>query len=111
MPPSRWKIGKNRAGRRETERGKHSDWEKRKVEGRTSNARKKRRRRRTIRRAAQKLRTVARAKSSADAGCDVIRLQQMRRDGHSAFKAAGFVEFAREQTQGSTRRRGTTRKA
>ena len=32
LPPSRWHLGKNRAGRRETERGKYSVWEKRKVE-------------------------------------------------------------------------------
>ena len=65
LPPSRWHLGKNRAGRRETERGKYSVWEKRRVEGRKSNARKKRRRRRRIRRAAQKIHTGARARSRA----------------------------------------------
>ena len=49
---------------RETERGKYSVWEKRRVEGRKSDARKKRRRRR-IRKAAQKIRTGARARSRA----------------------------------------------
>ena len=122
LPPSRWHLGKNRAGRRETERGKHSDWQKRRVEGRKSDARKKRRRR-TIRRDAQKLKTDARARSRAgelvvgtfnvrtlafkgkngighaevilktceDAGCDVIGLQEVRRDGQSASTAAGYV--------------------
>ena len=31
LPISRWHLGKNRAGRRETERGKYSVWEKRRV--------------------------------------------------------------------------------
>ena len=48
LPPSRWHLGKNRDGRRETERGKYSVWEKRRVEWRKSDARKKRRRRRRI---------------------------------------------------------------
>ena len=34
LPPSRWYLGKNRAGRRETERGKYSLWGKRRVEWR-----------------------------------------------------------------------------
>ena len=41
LPPSRWHLGKNRAGRRETKRGKYSVWEKRRVQGRKSDARKK----------------------------------------------------------------------
>ena len=52
LAPSRWHLGKNRAVRRETERGKYSVWEKRRVEWRKLEARKKRRRRRRIRRAA-----------------------------------------------------------
>ena len=63
LPPSRWHLGKNRAGQRETERGKYPVWEKRRVEGRKSEARKERRRRRRIRRAAHKIRTDARARS------------------------------------------------
>ena len=110
--PSRWHLGKNRAGRRETERGKYPVWEKRRVEWRKSEARKKRRRRRRIRRAAHKIRTDATARSRAgelvvgtynvrtlvfkgtngirhaevimktceDAGCDVIGLQEVRRN-------------------------------
>ena len=31
LPPSRWHLSKNRAGRRETEMGKYSGWEKRGV--------------------------------------------------------------------------------
>ena len=125
LPPSRWHLGKNRAGRRETERGKYSVWEKRRVEWRKSEARKKRRRRRRIRRAASKIRTDARARSRAgevvvgtcnvrtlafkgtngighaevilktceDAGCDSIGLQEVRRNGQSAFAAAGYVVF------------------
>ena len=65
LPPSRWHLGKNWDGRRETENGKYSVWEKRRVEGRKSDARKKRRRRRRFRRAAQKIRTGARARSRA----------------------------------------------
>ena len=137
LPPSCWHLGKNRAGRRETERGKYSVWEKRRVKGRKSDARKKRRRRRRIRRGAQKIRTGARARSRAgelvvgtynvrtlvfkstnsighaevilktckDAGCDIIGLQEVRRNGQSAFTAACF---AQEQTEESTKRRGTT---
>ena len=80
---------------------------------------------RTVRRAAQKLRTDARARSRAgelvvgtfnirtlafkgtsgightevilktckDAGCDVVGLQEVGRDGQSAFAAAGCVVF------------------
>ena len=62
LPPSRWHLGKNQAGRREAKRGKYSVLEQRRVEGRKSDARKKRRHRR-IRRAAQKLRADARARS------------------------------------------------
>ena len=123
LPPSRWQLGKNRAARRETERGKYSVWEKRRVDGRKSDARKKRHRR--IRRAAQKIRTAARAGSRAgkliagtynvrtlafkgtngighaevilktckDAGCDIIGLQEVRRNEQSAFTAAGYVVF------------------
>ena len=65
LAPLRWNSGKNRAGRRETETGKYSVWEKRRVEGRKSDARKKRRRRRRIRRAAQKIRTDVMARSRA----------------------------------------------
>ena len=65
LAPSRWPIGMNRAGRRETDSGKYSVWEKRMAEGRKSDARKKRRRRRRTRRASQKLRTGARARSRA----------------------------------------------
>ena len=114
--------------------------EKRRVEGRKSHARKKRRRRRRIRRATQKLRTDARARSRAgelvvgtfivrtlafkgtngidhaeiipktceDAGCGVIGLQEVRRDGQRAFTASGYFVFAREQTEESTGRRRTT---
>ena len=91
--------------------------EKRRVEGRKSDARKKRRGRRRFRRAAQKICTGARARSRAeevvmgtynvrtlvfkgtngignakvivktceDAGCDIIGLQEVRRDEQSAF--------------------------
>ena len=66
VPPSRWLLGKNRAGRRETERGKYSVWAKRRVEGTKSDAWKKRMRRRRIRRAAQKICTAARARSRTE---------------------------------------------
>ena len=46
LPPPRWHLGKNRAGRRETDRGKDAAWAKRRVEWRKSDAQKKRRRRR-----------------------------------------------------------------
>ena len=140
LPPSRWHLGRNRAGRRKTEREKYSVWEKRRVERRKSDARKKRRRRRRFRRSAQKVRTGARARSRAgervvgtysartlafkgtngighaevilktseDAGCDIIGLKEVRRDGQSAFTSAGYVVFAQEKTVESTRRRGTT---
>ena len=135
LPPSRWHLGKYRAGRR----GKYSVWEKGRVEGRKSDARKKRRRRR-FRRAAQKIRTGARARSRAgelvvgtynvrtlafkgtngighaevilktceDAGCDMIGLQEVRRDGQKTFTAAGYVVFCSGADGGTPRRRGTT---
>ena len=125
LPPSRWHVGKARAGRRKTERGKSSVWEKRRVEGRKSDARKKRRKRRRIGRAAHKIQPCARARSKAgelvggtynvrtlafkgtngkghaevilqtceDAGCDIIGLQEMRRNGQRDFTAAGYVVF------------------
>ena len=65
LPPSRWHVGNNRAGRKETERGKYSVWEKRRMEERKSEARKKKRRRRRSRRASHKIRTDARATSRA----------------------------------------------
>ena len=67
LPRSRWHLGKNWAWRRETERGKYSVCEKRREEGRKSDARKKRRRRRRVQRAAQKILTGARARSRAEA--------------------------------------------
>ena len=48
-------LGKDQAGRRKTDRGKYSVWEKRRVGGSESDARKKRRRRRSNRRAVRKL--------------------------------------------------------
>ena len=139
LPPSRWHLGKNRAGRRETERrAKYSVWEKRRVEGRKSDARKKRRRRRRIRRAAQKIRTAARARSRAgelvvgtynartlafkgtngighaevilktceDAGCDIIGLQEVKRNGQGAFTAAGCVVFCSGADGGKHEKKG-----
>ena len=138
LPPSRWHLGKNRAGRRETERGKHSVWEKRRVEGRKSDARKRRRRRRRIRRAAQKNRTDARARSRArelvvgtynvrtlafkgtngighaevklktceDAGCDIIGLQEVRRNGQSDFTAVGYVVLCLGADEGKHEKKG-----
>ena len=48
-------------------------------------------------------------KTCEDAGCDVIGLQEVRRNGQSAFTAAEYVVFfAQEQTEKSTKRRGTT---
>ena len=44
-------------------------------------------------------------KTWEDAGCDVIGLQEARRNGQSAFAA---VCFAQEQTEEGTKRRGTT---
>ena len=32
-------------------------------------------------------------KTCEDAGCDIIRLQEVRRNGQSAFTAAGYVVF------------------
>ena len=125
LPVSRWHFGKNRAERRETERGKYYVWEKRRVEWKKSDARKKRRRRRRIRRAAHKNHTDARARSRAgelivgtysvrtlafkgtngighaemilktceDAGCDIIGLQEVRRNGQSVFTPAGCIVF------------------
>ena len=138
LPPSRWHLGKNRAGRREAERGKYSVWEKRRVEWRKSEARKKRRRRRRIRRAAHKIRTDARATSRAgelavgtynvrtlafkgtngighaevimktceDACCDVIGLQEVRRNGQCAFTAAGCVVFCSGADGGKYEKKG-----
>ena len=138
LPPLRWHLGKNRAGRRETERGKYSVWEKRRVEWRKSEARKRRRRRRRIRRAAHKIRTDARARSRAgdlvvgtynvqtlafkgtngighaevimktcqDTGCDVIGLQEVRRNGQSAFTAAGYVVFCSGADGGKYEKKG-----
>ena len=140
LAASRWHLGRNRAGRRETEKGKYSIWEKRRVEWKKSEAGKKGRCRR-IRRAAHKFRTDARARSRAgelvvgtynvrtlafkgtngighaevilntceDAGFDAIGLQEVRRNGQSAFWAAGYlVVCAQEQTEESTKRRETT---
>ena len=105
--------------------GKYSVWEKQRVQGRKSDVRKKRGQRRRFRRAAQKMRTGARARSRAgelvvgthnvrtlafkgtngighaevtlktceDAGCDIIGLQEVRRDGQSVLTAAGYVLF------------------
>ena len=99
--------------------------EKRRVEGRRSVARKNRKRHRRLRRAAQKVRTGAIARSRAggpvvgmynvhalafkvangighakmirkaykDPGCDIIELQEVRRDEPSAFTVAGYVVF------------------
>ena len=108
------------------------------MEGRRSDARKKRRRRRRIQRAAQKIRTGARARSRAgelvlgafnvhtlafkgtngighaevilktceDAGCDVIGLQEVRRDRQSAFTAAGYVVFCSGTNGGKREKKG-----
>ena len=47
-------------------------------------------------------------KTCEDAGCDNIGLQEARRDGKSAFTAAGYVVFSQEQTEEKPKRRGTT---
>ena len=105
------------------------------MEGRKSDARKKRRRRRRFRRAAQEIRTGARARSRAGElvvdtynvrtlaskgtkcighaevmlkTCDVIGLHEVRRDGQSALWRRVMLCFAQEQTEESIRRRGTT---
>ena len=98
------------------------------MEGRKSDAQKRRKRRRRFRRAAQQVRTGARARSRAgelvvgtynvrtgmngighaevilktceDEGCDIIGLQEVRRDGQRSFTAAGYVVFC-----GSRRRK------
>ena len=139
LPPSRLHLGKNRAGRRETERGKYSVREKRRVKWRKSEARKeRRRRRRRIRRAAHKICTDARAMSRAGelvvgtyngrtlgfkgtngighaevimktcegAGCNIIGLQEVRRNGQSAFTAAGYVVFCSEADGGKYEKKG-----
>ena len=108
------------------------------MEGRKSDARKKRRRRRRFRRADQKIRTGARARSRAeelvvgsynvrtlafkgtnglghakvilktceDAGYDIIGLQKVRRDGQSAFRAAGYVVFRSGADGGKHEKKG-----
>ena len=138
LPPSRWHLGKNRAGRRETERGEYYVWEKLRVEGRRSDARKKRRGRRRIRRASQKIRTAATARSRArelvvgtynfrtlalkgmngighaevilktceGAGCDIIGLQEVRRNGQRVFTAAGYVVFCSGADGGKYEKKG-----
>ena len=138
LPPSRRHLGNNRAGRRETERGKYSVWEKRRVEGRKLDARKKRRRHRRIRRAAQEFCTYAWARSRAgelvvstynvrtlafkgtngighaevilktceDAGCGIIGLQEVRRNGQSTFTAAGYVVFCSGADGGNHEKKG-----
>ena len=137
LPPSRWHLGKNRVERRETEKVKYSVWEKRRVEGRKSNGREKRRQTR-IRRAAQKTRTDARARSRAgefvvgtysvrtlafkgtngighaevilktceDAGCDITGVQGVRRNGQSAYSAAGYVVFCSGEDGGKHEKKG-----
>ena len=140
LPPSRSHLRKNRGGRRETEWGKYSVGEKRRVEGTESDARKKRRRRKRFRRAARKIRTDARARSRAgelvastynvgtlvckgtngighaevilktceDAGCDIIGLPEVRRNGQSAFTAAGYVVICSGADGGKHEEKGTT---
>ena len=63
LPPSRLHIGKNRFGRRETEEGEYSVWDKRRVGRRRSDARKVRRRMK-FPRADEKIRPGARARSA-----------------------------------------------
>ena len=107
------------------------------MEGRKSDARKKRRRRK-IRRAAQKNRTGTRARSRAgelvvgtcsvrtlafkgtngighaevilktceDAGCDIIGLQEVRRNVQSVFTAAGYVVFCSGADGGKHEQKG-----
>ena len=138
LPPSSWHWGKNRAGRRETERGKYFGWKKRRVEWRKSDARKKRRGRRRIRTAAHKICTDARARSRAvelvvgtfnvcilafkgtngidhaevilktceNDGCDIMGLQEVRRNGQSAFTAAGYVVFCSAADGGKYEKKG-----
>ena len=53
-------------------------------------------------------------KTCEDAGCDVIGLQEVRGNEQSDFTAAGYVLFCslnQEQTEESTKRRGTTGQA
>ena len=90
LPPSRWHFGKNRAGRRETEIGKFSFSEKRRVEERKSGAWKKRRRRRRIRRAARKLRADATARSRA--GELIVGMFNVRTLTFKGTKGIGYGE-------------------
>ena len=90
LPPSRWHLGKNRAGRRETERGKYSVWGKQRVERRKSEARKKRRRRRRIRRAAHKFFTGARSRSRA--GELVVGTNKVRKLAFKGTNGIGHAE-------------------
>ena len=46
-------------------------------------------------------------KTCEDAGCDIVRLQEVRRDGQVLLRRRGMLCFAQEQTEGSTKRRGT----
>ena len=48
-------------------------------------------------------------KTCEDAGCDIIGLQEVRRNGQMLARRRGMLCFAQEQTQESTKRRGTTR--
>ena len=111
------------------------------MEGRKSDARKKRRGRRRIRKAAQKLHTDARARSrvgelvvdtlnvrilaskgtngighaevilktTEDTGCDVIGLQEVRRDGKIAFAEAGYIVFCSGSRRRKSREEGEPR--
>ena len=111
---------------------------RRRVEEKKLDARKKRSRRRRIRRAAQKIRTGARARSRAgelvagtynvrtlafegkdgighaevipktceDAGCGIIGLQEVERNGQSALTAAGYVVFCSGADGGKRKKKG-----
>ena len=45
-------------------------------------------------------------KTCEDAGCDVIGLQEVRRDGQSAFTAAGYVVFCSGADGGKHKKKG-----
>ena len=47
-------------------------------------------------------------KTCEDAGCDIIGLQEVRRMDKVLLRRRGMLCFAQEQTEESTRRRGST---
>ena len=93
MPPSRWHLGNNLAGRRETEREKHSVCEKRGDEWSKSGARKN----------GMRLRRIPKGYSKKSYGCKGVGREQ----GKSSWERITFAHFLSIHERHSLRRGDT----